>query len=68
VLATPSKKGFDLLAWALPLSLLVAGALAVGGLAWAWTRRRAPDHEASPALDPELERRLDDELARFDGP
>jgi cytochrome c-type biogenesis protein CcmH len=68
VLATPSKKGFDLLAWALPLSLLVVGVLAVGGLAWAWSRRREPVDEASPALDPELERRVDDELARFDGP
>jgi cytochrome c-type biogenesis protein CcmH len=67
VLATPSRKGFDLLAWALPLGLLAAGVLAVGGLAWAWSRRREPAQAAAPALDPELEQRVDDELARFDG-
>jgi cytochrome c-type biogenesis protein CcmH len=34
VLAEPPKSGFDLLAWLLPLGLLVAGALGVGVLAW----------------------------------
>ena len=68
VLATPGKKGFDLLAWALPLALLAAGVVAVGTLAWAWSRRREPAEETSSALDPDLERRVDDELARFDGP
>jgi cytochrome c-type biogenesis protein CcmH len=66
VLATPRKKGFDLLAWALPLAGLALGLVAVGLLAWAWSRRRDADSAPAPALDPALERRVDDELARFD--
>ena len=69
VLAEPPKSGFDLLAWLLPLGLLVAGALGVGGLAWGWSRRRdGRDGEDEPPsrLDPELERRLDAELERYD--
>jgi cytochrome c-type biogenesis protein CcmH len=69
VLAQPSKHGFNLLAWVLPLAGLGLGAVVVGALAWRWSRVRGP---ASPtaggrSLDPELERRLDEELARFDG-
>ena len=65
VVAEPPKKGFDLLAWLVPLGILVAGALGVGAIAWGWRRRRA--EEAPPPLDPALERRLDAELERFDG-
>jgi cytochrome c-type biogenesis protein CcmH len=67
VLATPRKEGFDLLAWVLPLGVLAGGLVAVGLLAWAWSRRR--DGEPAPSsspLDPALERRVDEELARFD--
>ena len=69
VLAEPPKSGFDLLAWLLPLGLLGAGALGVGVVAWGWSRRRdaSSDGAASAALDPELERRLDAELERYDG-
>ena len=66
VLATPAKEGFDLLAWVLPLGALGLGALAVGGLAWSWSRRRPGDSVAEPPLDPELERRVDAELARLE--
>ena len=68
ILAQPPKHGFDLLAWLLPIVGVLAGALAVGFAAWRWTRTREPE----PALvgvgplDPELERRLDEELRRFD--
>ena len=67
VLAEPPKRGFDLLAWALPLAVLAAGAVAVGLLAWTWSRRRTPgdDGDEEP-LDPELERRVDGELARYE--
>jgi cytochrome c-type biogenesis protein CcmH len=74
VLAAPPKEGFNLLAWVLPLA---GGAVAIGVLAVAlrrWSRARAepaadagPSANGRPPLDPELERRLDDELARFDG-
>ncbi len=69
VLASPPKRGFDLLAWLLPLGGLALGVVVVGGLAWSWRRRSRAD-AAAPSeepLDPALERRLDDELARFEG-
>jgi cytochrome c-type biogenesis protein CcmH len=68
VLATPPKHGFDLLAWLLPLAGLVVGAAAVGALAWTWSRRRRADGPPpEEPLDPVLEQRLDDELARYEG-
>ena len=66
VLATPPKSGFGLLAWLLPLVAVVAGAVAVGLLVRTWSRRRAPP-AAEGSLSPELEQRVDDELARFEG-
>jgi cytochrome c-type biogenesis protein CcmH len=66
VLATPSKSGFGLLAWLVPLVALLAGAVAVALLIRAWSRRRSPPGLHEP-LDPELERRVDEELARFEG-
>ncbi len=66
VLATPPKSGFGLLAWLVPLGAVVAGGLAVGVLVYGWSRRRSPP-EAAPPLDPELDRRVDEELARFEG-
>lgn len=65
VLAEPPKSGFDLLAWVVPLGLLGAGAVGVAAIAWGWSRRRS-DPAPVAAADPELERRLDDELRRFD--
>ena len=67
VLAEPPKHGFDLLAWVLPLGALALGAVAVGALAWTWSRRRDSGRPEEAALDPELERRVDEELARFEG-
>ena len=67
VLAEPPKRGFDLLAWLLPLGALAIGAVVVAGLAWTWSRRRDGESAATEsALDPDLERRVDEELARFD--
>jgi cytochrome c-type biogenesis protein CcmH len=66
VIAEPPKRGFDLLAWALPLAALVLGAVAVGVAAWAWSRKRTPDEEETAPLDTELDRRVDEELARFE--
>jgi cytochrome c-type biogenesis protein CcmH len=65
VLAVPPRKGFDLLAWLLPLAGLGVGLIVVGALAWRWSRGRDDDAGEGEPLDPALERRLDDELARF---
>ena len=66
VLATPRKSGFGLLAWILPLTALAAGAVTVAVLVRSWSRRRTLS-SPEPPLDPELERRVDEELARFEG-
>jgi cytochrome c-type biogenesis protein CcmH len=74
VLAAPPKEGFNLLAWVLPFVGLVGGAIVLGAVAWRWARRDRRPTEAQPdlsvngqrPLEPELERRLDDALARFD--
>jgi cytochrome c-type biogenesis protein CcmH len=65
ILAAPPKKGFNLLAWLLPFAGLLGGALILAALAWRWTRPRGP-RPPTARLDPVLERRVDEELARFD--
>ncbi len=72
VLAAPPAEGFGLLAWLLPLGAVAVGAAGVAALAWHWSRSRGRDGAevvAAPArsrIEPELERRLDEELARFE--
>jgi cytochrome c-type biogenesis protein CcmH len=66
VLAVPPRKGFDWIAWLLPLAGLGVGVIVVGALAWRWSRRREDDSGEDDPLDPALEHRLDDELARFE--
>jgi cytochrome c-type biogenesis protein CcmH len=65
ILAAPRDKGFGLLAWWVPLGGILLAALVVGAGAWRWSRSRASEPESS-RLDPALEQRLDDELARFE--
>jgi cytochrome c-type biogenesis protein CcmH len=73
ILAAPPRHGFDLLAWLLPIVGVLGGAAVLGTLAWRWTRVREPEPEPQRwslnghPLDPAEERRLDEELARFDG-
>ena len=70
ILAAPSHKGFDLLAWWLPIVGVLAGAVVLAFGVWRWSRRKEPEEpDGGPAgsgLDEETERRLDDLLARFD--
>jgi cytochrome c-type biogenesis protein CcmH len=66
VLAQPPGGGFGLLAWLLPLAALVGGAIAVAFLVRTWSRRRVTEADENAPLDPQLERRVDEELARFD--
>ena len=66
ILAAPPHKGFGLVAWWLPVVGILAAAVVVGVGAWRWARAREPA-AVGPPLDPALERRLDDELRRFEG-
>lgn len=65
ILAAPPQHGFGLLAWWLPIGGIVAAAILVGFGAWRWSRAREPAPQPMQ-LDPALERRLDDELRRFE--
>src|SRR5262249_27204592 len=73
ILASPPKHGFNLLAWLLPIVGLLGAAAVLGVAAWGWSRGRS-DAEMPPLqssngqgpMDPELERRLDEALSRFD--
>jgi len=73
ILASPPKHGFNLLAWLLPIVGLLGAAAVLGVAAWGWSRGRGePDVPAMQSsngqdpMDPELERRLDEALSRFD--
>jgi cytochrome c-type biogenesis protein CcmH len=66
VIAEPPGGGFGLLAWLLPLAAGAAGVVVVALLIRRWSRR-APNDPGGQPLDPQLERLVDDELARFDG-
>jgi cytochrome c-type biogenesis protein CcmH len=67
ILASPPHHGFGLLAWWVPLGgiVLAAGLLGWGIWRWSHVREHAPAAAAAP-LDPALDRRLDEELQRFD--
>jgi cytochrome c-type biogenesis protein CcmH len=67
VLSTPSKHGFDLLAWILPIGGALLGVAALAAAARYWSSNRRGPPPPSSSLDPEMEQRIDEELARFDG-
>ena len=67
VLGVPRTHGFDLIAWVLPFAGIALGAVAIGAGAWYWSRRRPATAGNSLPLDEATERRIDEELARFDG-
>ena len=62
----PRKEGFGLLAWLLPVAGVLAGAAALALGAWRWSHARDGGAPRAAPVDPELDRRLDDELARFE--
>jgi cytochrome c-type biogenesis protein CcmH len=70
VLAAPPREGFHWLAWLLPLAGVLAAAGVISALVWRWSRSHPDaalvDSNGRLPLDPELEHRLDRELARYD--
>ena len=65
ILAAPPHKGFDLLAWWLPIGGVLGGAALLAAGVWRWSRTRGPDLE-EPDIDPDTERRIDELLAHLD--
>ena len=61
ILAAPPHKGFDLVAWWLPIAGLIGGALLLALGVWRWSRRREVD--LAEPLDPALAAQVD-ELVR----
>jgi cytochrome c-type biogenesis protein CcmH len=66
VIARPGTHGFDLLAWLLPLVGILGAAAVIGFAAWSWTKASRPPGAVEPPLDADVERRVDEELARYD--
>jgi cytochrome c-type biogenesis protein CcmH/NrfF len=70
VLLSPPTSGFNVIAWVLPIAGGIAAAVVIAFGAWRWSRGRdsGPPDDSSPSsrIEPELEQRLDAELARFD--
>jgi cytochrome c-type biogenesis protein CcmH len=66
VLAAPPKRGFNLLAWLLPLAGIAAALVVITLLARRWRATRAIGGKPAAPLDPVLERRVDEELARYE--
>jgi cytochrome c-type biogenesis protein CcmH len=74
VLGVPRKHGFDLLAWVIPIGGVMLGAALLAAGAWQWSRTRSHGGGPGPLapaldapLDPVLDRRVDEELRRYDG-
>ena len=67
ILAAPSHRGFDLLAWWLPIVGVLGGGLALAFGVWRWSRGRDSEPPAGGSgLDDETERKIDELLAGLD--
>lgn len=63
--STPRAEGFGTAAYVIPVVVFLVGGVLVAAFLYRWTRRGGgPPSSPPPALDPEMERRLDEELAR----
>jgi cytochrome c-type biogenesis protein CcmF len=70
ILARPTDRGFNRLAWLLPYGVGLVGVIVVGGIAYRWSRRPAGLGQlptgGSRHTTRDLEDRLDDELRELD--
>jgi len=62
VLSAPTTEGFNLVAWIMPFAALIAGGLAIFFAFGRWRSKAAVAPVAVGAFDPELKRRLEQEL------
>ncbi len=65
--AVPTFEGFGRFAWLAPIAFLLLGAMVAMGVVF---RRKksgpAPQKASDPAIPPELQRQIDDELSKLD--
>jgi len=77
VLASPTKTGFNLLAWIVPFVVLIAGAIALYFVIAGWSKRRSKvtpvtaigtvdQTDAQAQAQDELVQKMEDELKDFD--
>jgi len=66
MLGAPLDQGFARLAWLFPYLLGASGAVAVGFAAVRWSRHAERAGEPPPALDAEIDERINDELRDLD--
>jgi len=66
MLGAPIDKGFARLAWLFPYLVGATGAVAVGFAAVRWSRHAEHTADAAPAVDAEIDERIDDELRDLD--
>lgn len=67
ILSAPRAQGFGVTAYLVPLVIFLAAGLLVFVFLWRQTRasaERAAETPTAPPLDPEIERAIDEELAR----
>ena len=67
VLALPRSRGFDAAAHWVPIALGAAALLLITAAAARWRGRRRVEPSAAAPLSPAEARRLDEDLARYDG-
>jgi cytochrome c-type biogenesis protein CcmF len=65
-LQAPIDRGFNRIAWLLPYFLGATGIVAIGFAAVKWSRHDSTRPEQAPALDVDLNDRIDDELRDLD--
>lgn len=71
ILATPTKRGFNLTAWVMPFAAMFAGGLLIAVVVRKWTRGQGAaaletsESETPPTprdIDPDLDKRIENEL------
>jgi cytochrome c-type biogenesis protein CcmF len=66
MLAKPLNRGFNRVAWWLPVTVGGSAAFAVAFIAVRWSRKHDKSPESPAAIDAQLDERLDDELRNLD--
>ncbi|NIA28659.1 MAG: hypothetical protein GWP06_01945 [Actinobacteria bacterium] len=68
ILAAPTKRGFNLMAWVLPFIVIIASGIILYLLLKRWDRNKQVNSKPSreQKLDPDYEKQLDEELKEYE--